>query len=80
MYCDYSTETKRKRKMKKLQTAALIIIGIAAIIAFGKWTAWHDEQINIAAEKYAACVRAEYGVEPYTWYAEHGEYPECSSK
>jgi hypothetical protein len=58
----------------------IAVIALAAIVGFFKWTTWHDEQISIAAEKYAACVRAEYGVEPYTWYVEHGEYPTCPTK
>lgn len=66
--------------MKNTLKVTLIALAIIAIgWSFIKWTSWHDKQIEISAEKYAACIRAEYGMEPYTYYAEHNEYPVCQT-
>ncbi len=43
------------------------------------WTAKHDEQIMMAADKYETCVMNEYNTTPSAWYQEHGEYPYCEN-
>ena len=56
----------------------LIVIGIiVGIVLFFKWSAWHDQQIEIGAQTYEKCMRATYGMSPANYYAEKGEYPVC---
>lgn len=53
-----------------------VIIAIAAIAGILKWSAWRDAKLEVAVEKYVACVKVEYHTDPASYYNEHGQYPE----
>lgn len=56
----------------------LIILGIAIVIIWiVEWSAEHDKKVEVAAQKYEACVKSQYGVSPAFYYQEKGVYPEC---
>lgn len=56
------------------------LIVATALIALGLvWSNWYGNQADLAAQRYEACVTAQYHTTPAAWYGEHGEYPECSN-
>ena len=61
--------------IKRIVIVTLILAGMAGILA---WSNDHDKKVMQAADIYEDCIKAEYGVSPSNWYAEHGEYPTCT--
>ena len=61
--------------MKLKYLALIVVIALGTLI----WSINHDQKIMESADKYEACVKAEYGVTPANWYANHGEYPTCQT-
>lgn len=54
-----------------------IILVIALGTGILMWSAYHDDQVMRASDKYEACIKATYGMSPQSWYFEKGEYPTC---
>ena len=61
--------------IKEIIVSVLCLVILAT--SFLAWSADHDRKVEESATKYEACVRSQYGTSPATWYADHGEYPEC---
>lgn len=62
-------------KMKKIMLWFAVIFALVFVFRFFEW---RDKQIEIGAEKYEACIKAEYNISPAGYYARNGEYPVCS--
>ena len=57
----------------------IFVFGLVLIFfSLFRFFEWRDRQIERGAEKYVACIKAEYNTSPANWYALHGEYPVCS--
>lgn len=62
-----------------IKNILIFTLVLAASIALLSWSDKHDKQVELGAEKYEACVKQEYGVSPASYYANHGEYPTCTT-
>jgi len=65
-------------KMKILKVVLVSVIVSLAIHFLFQYFEWRDEQVEKGAEKYEACVKAEYALSPAQYYAENGVYPLCN--
>lgn len=63
--------------MKIIGQIFIISLVLAIILTIIIWSDSRDKKVMEEMDKYEACVKAEYGVLPANWYAEHGEYPKC---
>lgn len=61
--------------MEKVILLGSAIIFIAFVVM--PFVEYRNGQLAVAAERYEACVQAEYGTSPVAWYTSHGEYPDC---
>lgn len=59
--------------MKKI-TIILICLGVAGFLY---WSDGHTSKVMEAGDKYTKCVQNEYGVTPFEWFQNYGEYPVC---
>ena len=52
----------------------MICLGVAGFLC---WSDGHTSKVMEAGDKYTKCVQNEYGVTPFEWFQNYGEYPVC---
>lgn len=52
---------------------------IAAAVTLNIVATHRDAELMRTAALYEQCVKAEYGMTPIQWYAEHHKYPVCGN-
>lgn len=62
---------------EKTKIRAYAFLGVLAVAFLFAWLNDRAERLTLWADAYEACVEAQYGRTPASYYQEHGEYPTC---
>lgn len=55
----------------------IVTVILAVMLGITLWSAKHDKEVEVSAEKYEKCVQTEMHTTPTAYYDQYGEYPKC---